>query len=729
MPRSIFRRIRQNKTTFTNLDSETLKYLPLFGVWLLEMALELGWYQPPSPRRWPDIFNDSNFCSMTGMRPIDDSDSEDDDDDDIPKRITAAKCRKLLVKQLALLHKMKLSPILPLFKNIDMLGTLLDLTESDKVILTFAAGIDIFPEFSDAIGTRSVKTSTQSFCRLMARLTGTKERELLRSFSQDSPLVTSGLVKVNRKSCDLENKVSIMSGLQDIMLSTHKKVDDLVDRFMQRAAPPSITLDNFPHMHKERELLKEYLSNAVDEKTCGVNILFHGKPGVGKNEFVQALAKELNVDLYEVSYADENGDPIKGQARLRAYALCQRLLARNRNAMLLFDEIEDVFMSGGNVFSMFFSSDDDDQGDGNQIGKAWINRTLENNPIPAIWISNKVGQIDKAYLRRFDYNVGFVTPPLSVRVNIARHHLDCFNPPLTLIERLAANEAITPAQFERAAKVGRVASTNDNNRALELVEQSLDRSITLLGQRRTPARNIIRTGYCLEWLNTDILIPSIVEGLNRRPQGTFCFYGAAGTGKSELARYMADQICKPLILKRASDILSMWVGEAEKNIAAMFAEARQQDAVLVLDEADSFLQDRRDAQRSWEVTQVNELLTQMEVFEGVFICTTNLMNKLDQASLRRFGFKVRFDPLKPDQRIAMFRQELTRQNGDVLTSSEWEPKVCKLESLTPGDFAVAARQFELWDEPATPGKLYEVLKKECEAKGPLKRVIGFGAST
>lgn len=172
------------------------------------------------------------------------------------------------------------------------------------------------------------------------------------------------------------------------------------------------------------------------------------------------------------------------------------------------------------------------------FGKAWINRTLENNPVPAIWISNRVGQIDKAYLRRFDYSVNFHTPPHSLRVTIARHHLDCFEPPKTMIERLAANEAITPTQFERAAKVGRIAGTGDNIRALELVEQSLDRSITLLGQRRPTSRNLLRTGYRLEWLNTDQIIPSLVEGLTRRSHGTFCFYGSAGTGKSELARYM-----------------------------------------------------------------------------------------------------------------------------------------------------------------------------------------------
>ena len=717
------RNLRKHRNT-SKLDSEARKYIPLFGAWLLDMALVLNWYQPPSPRRWPDIFNDSSFCAITGLTPIDECDDENEDEDE-PKRITAGHCRKLLIKQREVLEKIKLSPRLPLFKNIDLLSGLLELTEADKAILTYAAGLNMFPDFCDAIAPRNEKTSTPSFCRLLATLSGIKECELLRSLNQDSPLITSGLIKVCQSSCDLESKVSVMKGLEDVMLAPHKKVDDLVARFMRRAAPPTLTLDSFPHLRKDREILNEYFTNALTAKTTGVNVLFHGKPGVGKNEFVQALAKEIGVDLYEVSYSDQDGDPIKGDDRLRAYALCQRLLARSRNAMLLFDEIEDVFSSGSNFFSIFFGGDDD-EAEINRNGKAWINRTLENNPVPAVWISNRIGQIDKAYLRRFDYSVGFPLPPQSVRVTIARHHLDCFKPSQLWIERLAGNEAIIPAQFERAAKVARIASCGNNERGRELVEQSLERSITLLGQRRTPGRNLLRTGYSLEWLNTDVDLAMLVERLKRRPNGTFCFYGAAGTGKSELARYMADQVGKQMILKRASDILSKWVGESEQNIAAMFAEARQQDAILLLDEADSFLSDRRDAQRRWEVTQVNELLTQMEAFEGIFICTTNLMKKLDQASLRRFAFKVRFDPLKPEQRVAMFRQELVRLGGNVSEYPGWVSQIQTLEQVTPGDFAVAARQFELWDEPVTPAKLYEVLKKECAAKGAAPGKIGFG---
>ena len=73
---------------------------------------------------------------------------------------------------------------------------------------------------------------------------------------------------------------------------------------------------------------------------------------------------------------------------------------------------------------------------------------------------------------------------------------------------------------------------------------------------------------------------SIVARLKARPFGTFCFYGPAGSGKSELAWHFADEIGKPMLVRRAYDILSMLVGGSEKNFARMFAEARQQDARL-----------------------------------------------------------------------------------------------------------------------------------------------------
>ena len=79
--------------------------------------------------------------------------------------------------------------------------------------------------------------------------------------------------------------------------------------------------------------------------------------------------------------------------------------------------------------------------------------------------------------------------------------------------------------------------------------------------------------------------------------------------------------------------------------------------MLVFDEIDSFLQDRNKAIRSWEITQVNEMLVQMEGFDGVFIATTNLMDSLDRTSIRRFDMKVGFGYMDGTQAAKLLQKE------------------------------------------------------------------------
>ena len=336
--------------------------------------------------------------------------------------------------------------------------------------------------------------------------------------------------------------------------------------------------------------------------------------------------------------------------------------------------------------------------------------------MPALWLTNHADSMNRAYLRRFDYSIRFSTPPPSVRIEIARHHLGAWAGEDDWLAHIAAHEHLTPAQLERAAKLARHAGNGDLEANRALVRQALDGSATLLRQQRAPARNRVPTGYDLRFLNVDQDIPKLIVALQRRPHGVFCFHGPAGTGKSELARHLADRLEKPLLVKRASDLLDLYVGQTEKGIAAMFDDARQRDAVLVLDEADSFLRDRRGARQSWEVTQVNELLTQMEAFEGIFIATTNLMETLDPASLRRFPWKIRFDWLRPGQRWGLFAQEFVRLGGELVEAEAYEAEVKRLERLTPGDVAAVVRQYELWEETPSAGAFLRRLCLEVAAK-------------
>jgi transitional endoplasmic reticulum ATPase len=213
-------------------------------------------------------------------------------------------------------------------------------------------------------------------------------------------------------------------------------------------------------------------------------------------------------------------------------------------------------------------------------------------------------------------------------------------------------------------------------------------------------------------------------GLVRSKAGRICLYGPPGTGKSAFARWVAEQLGSPLHVRRVSDLVSPFVGMTEKNMARAFREAQKTGAVLLLDEVDSFLQDRRAAQRSWEVTAVNEMLTQMEGFSGVFIATTNLMEDLDQAALRRFDLKLRFGYLESEQARRLFESQCEALGMGAPSAADLQA-LGRLEQLTPGDFAAAARQHRF--RPLTdPADLVDALVRECELKeGAMTRMIGF----
>ncbi len=696
-------------------DDDTAAYRALLGRWLIDLALLLGWARTgrrKHPFRHHPCWDNDEFLALTGLAAAedDDPDAEDEEEIDRHRARTPERLVERLKQRRAELARIELSPELPLVRNLGWLAELLGLNPAEQAILCFALFLHGDRTFHQAIAQQSQTASTPFLHKLLARLTGLATADVRAALSPDGTLLATGLVQMTSRIADLEDKIGPRKDLANVLLTPHADAEALIAGFLKRSPRRTLTLANFPHLARDTTAAAGLLRAALANRIPGTNLLLYGPPGVGKTECAAVLAEAVGADLYEVDYADEDGDPIRGERRLRAFNLCQRLLARRDNALLLFDEVEDVFES--NPLARLLGG----EGDGATAGKAWINRTLENNPVPALWLTNDAGSMGGAYLRRFDYAIRFATPPHAVRLEIARHHLGDWAGEDDWLARIAAREHLTPAQLERAAKLARHAGNGDLEANRALVLQALDRSAALLGQKRAPARNRVPTGYDLRFLNVDCDVPKLIGALQKRPHGVFCFHGPAGTGKSELARHIADRLEKPLLVKRASDLLDMYLGQTEQRIAAMFDDARQRDAVLVLDEADSFLRDRRGARHSWEVTQVNELLTQMEAFDGIFVCTTNLMESLDAASLRRFPWKVRFDCLKPGQRWGLFVQEFARLGGDLAETGACKEAVLRLDRLTPGDFAAVVRQHDLWDETPTAREFYRRLAAEVAAK-------------
>lgn len=570
-------------------------------------------------------------------------------------------------------------------ENIGRLAELVGLNDADCRILEFAVLLQNEPFLRDATDYLGPLTS-EKVCQVLSTVLDLPVRRVRASLERDGALSTSGLLVIGRGgSHTLYSKWTLLSErFADHVSSTSSDPIGLLRDTVLPSAPGHLTLHDFEHLDQSLQVLRPYFRRALESRRAGVNVLFHGSPGTGKNQLAKAISADLGSALYEVTSEDSDGDAVDGSQRLRAYRAAQGVLSRSR-ALILFDEVEDVFDT---------ASRDALFGQSTAKGKkAWINRALESNPLPALWLTNSISDIEPAYLRRFDMIVEVPVPPRRRRQKIAQEACDGLLDAQGLA-RLADCETLAPAVVARAAAVVRcVAEDLANVHAADALQHLIDQTLRAQGHRglRKGCTHDLPETYDPEFIRSDVDLGAVARGIAAAGSARLCLYGPPGTGKTAWARWLAAQLERPLLVKRASDLTSMWVGETEKRIASAFRSAAAEGAVLLIDEVDSFLQDRRGARHGWEVTQVNEMLTQIEGFGGVFIASTNRMEDLDEASLRRFDMKVRFDYLASSQAWELLVRQATVL-GLSQPSAHLRQRLNRLVHLTPGDFAAIARQ-------------------------------------
>lgn len=604
-------------------------------------------------------------------------------------------------------------------RNIGALGDCLGLNAAERSILRLAAVATQAEHFNDLL--RLCIASELDLVRAVACATGLRRRQVLAACASSAPLrrsdLLSGWGRYDFSSNHLQLDQSIVNALSMPRFDEQRFLRSLI----RRSPPTSLALSDFAHV-RDLSIVRRYAGEAVRRRVRGVNILIHGRPGTGKTEFVRALARDLGGVLHEVPDEDSDGDPISGSKRFSAYGICQSLLASRPGQLILFDEVEDVFGRDGSALERLFGAGRHG-GAPENLRKSWINQMLEENPVPAFWVCNSIGAIDKAWLRRFDLVVEFECPPASARRRIVERHFPGSSISRDCVERLTACGDLVPAFVARAARVAKALRTRDASRRDAEVEAVVASMMKAGGHVRMPAAADLPTRYDPAFLNADRDLDAIVDGLRRNRGGArLCLHGAPGTGKSAFALHLGQALDRPVLAKRGSDLLSAWLGETEQKIAAAFRQARDDGVILVIDEADGFLRDRAEATRSWEITQVNELLTQMEAFDGLFVASTNLVDTLDAASLRRFDFKIRFDWLTREQRRAMLARVCAK--GEPLDAAF--ALLDRQSQVAPGDFANALRQLRATGEPVSALRVASLIAREVALKpGAGKRSIGF----
>jgi len=547
----------------------------------------------------------------------------------------------------------------------------------------------------------------------VAALLGIDRREARRRIAADGPLIESGLICLSEDGCSVglagpSGYLQLARPLRKVMHCSYASREEWVAALIGEPLATPLAWEDFDHLGPVRELAAKMMAGAGKNGASGINLLLHGPVGTGKTEFAKTLAGHVGMSIWSIGETDDQGgEPTRGE-RLAALKLAQRLLAKRADALVLLDEAEDVLASEMPFFGPIVGRSRD-------RSKVYLNRMIEQNPVPIVWTCNDVAVIDPAVLRRMTLAVEVRTPGRSARARIWNRVLDETGLKLgaEAVERLSSRYSAPPAV---AANAARAAVLSGGGEAA--VEEAMGGVLQLLGNG-PGVPDADASDFDPALVNCDGDLAGLTERLVRpgaSRQWSLCLSGPPGTGKSQFARYLAARVGMEVMQQRASDLLSMWVGESEKQIATAFQTARARRAMLVIDEADSLLSDRREAVRSWEVTQVNEMLTWMESHPLPFVCTTNLMDRLDQASLRRFTLKLRFASLSPAQTTLAFERFF-----GIVAPRRFA------DDLTPGDFATVRRKRDLLGV-TDPSVLADWLDEEAEAKGTRVRRIGFSAT-
>ncbi|TPH08384.1 AAA family ATPase [Haemophilus haemolyticus] len=595
------------------------------------------------------------------------------------------------------------------YENLATLAEFLQLNPVEQELLRFAMHLRSEGAMRDLFGYLP-KSDLQRTAAIMADLLKQPKNQILSALKKGSKLDAYGLIDRDYRPDSVHDYLDWGETLDfDEFVTQPLNENVLLKSCTEVAQVPSLQLDDFAHIAGMKEMMLTYLQQALKHHQKGVNLLIYGVPGTGKTEFAGLLAQALGISAYNITYMDSDGDVVKAEQHLNYSRLAQTLL-NGKQALLIFDEIEDVF--SGSLMERSVA----------QKNKAWTNQLLENNNVPMIWLSNSVSGIDPAFLRRFDLILEMPDLPLKNKSALITQLTKGKLSP-AYVQHFAKVRSLTPAILSRTIRVAKKLNTSNFAETLLMMFNQ-----TLKSQNKPKIEPLVlgKADYNLDYVACNDNIHRISEGLKQSRKGRICCYGPPGTGKTAWATWLAEQLDMPLLLKQGSDLLNPYVGGTEQNIAQAFERAKADNALLMLDEVDTFLFSREGANRSWERSQVNEMLTQIERFEGLMVVSTNLIEVLDPAALRRFDLKLKFDYLTLKQRLDFAKQQ-AEILGLPLLSEEDLSQIESLNLLTPGDFSAVDRRHQFSPFQKVQDWL-NALQGECEVKPAFSattRRIGF----
>ena len=330
----------------------------------------------------------------------------------------------------------------------ESLGRLLNFGPFDAQLLTLMIACERLPRVKAAV--RSFGDGIGDLPAVLGELAGAEAGDAARRVRR-SDVLKLGLFTFGIRP-GMDDPVDIRWPLCSI-LDREPTPEGLACALAGRRHAATLDLNDFTHV-RDTGFLVSLLQGAVRERAHGVNILIHGPPGTGKTELARTLAAASGCPLHDIGEADDDGEEPSRRERVMALMLAQRVLGDRSGAVLLFDEMEDLIgaaeRSGGDWFAKREGS------------KVFVNRLLETNVAPVIWITNAIGNIDDAILRRMSFVLKLDLPPREAAHRIlGRIVRDEGGQPGEAIHRLVDQAPETATVLRVAVRAARLAGESD----------------------------------------------------------------------------------------------------------------------------------------------------------------------------------------------------------------------------------------------------------------------------
>ena len=372
------------------------------------------------------------------------------------------------------------------YENLATLAEFLQLNPVEQELLRFAMHLRSEGPMRDLFEYLP-KSDLQRTATIMADLLKQPKNEILSALKKGSKLDAYGLIDRNYRLDSVHDYLEWGETLDfDEFVTQPLNEYALLKSCTEIPQVPSLQLDDFAHIAGMKEMMLTYLQQALKHHRKGVNLLIYGVPGTGKTEFAGLLAQALGISAYNITYMDSDGDVVKAEQRLNYSRLAQTLL-NGKQALLIFDEIEDVF--NGSFMERSVA----------QKNKAWTNQLLENNNVPMIWLSNSVHSIDLAFLRRFDFV--FEMPDLPLKNKSALiSQLAGGKLTAEYVQHFAKVRSLSPAILTRVFNVAN-AVDNDQKAFSEVLLTLFNEALQAQGKKKIEPLVESKLSYQLEWVS------------------------------------------------------------------------------------------------------------------------------------------------------------------------------------------------------------------------------------